>query len=363
MTWKATWRHVNQFRYSLDTYEVSKKEVFDHLNRESKITDFILGYDSVNNEIIGEMFTPIRIRARIPDPKILKMGNEIQGFWIPDPTNVNADYIAEVDPAYLTKGSRYRSSDIVEGAPGSLPAFNAPDCVIPPSTIQAIVEGITAVYRPGEHPPSGDTQALLNENERLKQQVKEFSDKNKRLNQQVLELADRNADLEDKNVQLEEDNTEYMREIESLRRRISQTSQPMRNLEMVNQENRQLRDEIAKLRDTIEKGKRPVTVDDVEVNVESAADNIVFSIDQVREIFDEVARKYNPMYNKKQSTKYPLSGRLRNVVIEKANAGSFTMRGYYDNESKKGTNVLYSWPSEAELRTALLAGIRILENK
>ena len=55
-------------------------------------------------------------------------------------------------------------------------------------------------------PSSGDTQALMNENERLNQQVKE--------------LANRNAELKDKNVQLEEDNIEYMREIESLKRQL-----------------------------------------------------------------------------------------------------------------------------------------------
>lgn len=135
-------RHINQFRFQ----NVSKREVFDHLIEQSNVSDFILGYDSNNETVIGEMFTPIRTRIRVPEARMLKLKNGVQGVWIMDRGVVDSEYIRSSDPMYMVKGTRYQPSDLTEETPGSLAETpsTAVYCEVSENAICSIVNGVTS---------------------------------------------------------------------------------------------------------------------------------------------------------------------------------------------------------------------------
>lgn len=95
------------------------KEVYHHLNLNYKVSDFIIANDRDNDRIIGEIFTPVRTKVKVVDPRFLKLVGGGQGVIILDKTEqFTVEDIMSTDPMYLVKGTRYKPSN------ATLPTLN-----------------------------------------------------------------------------------------------------------------------------------------------------------------------------------------------------------------------------------------------
>lgn len=229
-------RFTNQFRFK----GVTKKEVYDHLKQDKDITDFIIGYDAATKEVLGEMFTKMRIRIRVAQGARLKMDNGVQGEWIMnDNSPVDAAYIADKDPNYMVKGTRYEPSDVEEGAAGSIPedleastVRVATECNIDPGSIQTMIKAIIEGIRTGSSMPAADSS----QDDSLRKQIEERDLTIKACQADISklkkEIDDLKGELEDEKEENEGELSRYKRELEALKTAEKQYKRKIEELEL-----------------------------------------------------------------------------------------------------------------------------------
>lgn len=110
--------HYMRIKYS----DVNIFDVYDHLKRDIKIGDFIIGVDDESN-LIGEIFTPKRTMITAAYPGFLKFidstGVLVRGKIMEgEDEEFSEDKIKE-DIGYLVSGDRYKKSTHERQRPGS----------------------------------------------------------------------------------------------------------------------------------------------------------------------------------------------------------------------------------------------------
>lgn len=300
-------RFTNQFRFK----GVTKKEVYDHLKQDKDITDFIIGYDAATKEVLGEMFTKMRIRIRVAQGARLKMDNGVQGEWIMnDNSPVDAAYIADKDPNYMVKGTRYEPSDVEEGAAGSIPedleastVRVATECNIDPGSIQTMIKAIIEGIRTGSSMPAADSS----QDDSLRKQIEERDLTIKACQADISklkkEIDDLKGELEDEKEENEGELSRYKRELEALKTAEEQYKRKIEELEL---EVKRLGKQPAApppptpVVQSIEAA--PVTTEDITLEEEEAEPGSLKALrDQLKEYYDEVfganATKIKPKQN------------------------------------------------------------------
>lgn len=95
---------VFQIRY------ISKEELFEYLDKH--FDDFIIGYDSSGDRLVGEIYSSKRVKITVLTPRFLKI-EKTQGELLMD-GSIDACFIRKIDSRCMVKGEKYKINEVVE---------------------------------------------------------------------------------------------------------------------------------------------------------------------------------------------------------------------------------------------------------